>query len=233
VTDKTSGVLTKSVVINALACKSRRRDVRYYHENLNRQHALANRGRGFDLAFGAPFRVALIREVRVDVRRPWKLFTDREEWKGPVLDQVYDPPKYDEETGDLIVNRQQALTGTDVRVDNMAWNIKEETVVASHPYESMVWSKERELQMVREEAPLINLIRDVTLMTKKAGAVAPLDLRAVVLAKEGEEGWVKIGEVMKGSPFTGLLHAVYDPVALANKEKETGALAVSVKVDQT
>jgi len=173
-----------------------------------------------------------LREVRIDVRRPWKLFKEGEEWTGAVLDQVFDPPKYDEETGDLIVNRQQALTGTDVRVDNMAWNIREETVVPSHPFENMVWTKERELQMVREEAPLFNLIRDVSLMTKKPGAVAPIDVRAAVLAKESEDGWVKIGEVMKSSPFTGLLHTVYDPVKLAGEQKDGGAAAVVVKADQ-
>lgn len=66
------------------------------------------------------------------------------------------------------------------------------------------------------------------------GAVPPLDIRASLLeAGAGAGGWVTVGEVMRGSPFTGLLHAIYDPSLVAARHQAQGAGAVAVKVDQT
>lgn len=178
------------------------------------------------------------REVRFDYRRPW--VHSGLGSTGNMLDLCFDPLKYDEVTGELEVNRKAALTGTDVRVENMAWNVREERVVPSGLYEAMVWGKERELAYVREDAPLLNLMRtvmglvrstDPEVLARARGA----DVRGAVLKKaEQAGGWALIGDVRRGSPTQGMLLPVYDPVSVGKElvEQHDAAL-LAIHVDQT
>lgn len=150
-------------------------------------------------------------------------------------------PLRDAATGKVSVNRQAALIGTDVRVDNMAWNVREERVLPRSLFESVVWSKERELHFVREEAPLLNLMRTVMMVIKSPdpatqAKAAGLDVVAALeaAAAQREDGWAVLGEVCRGSPFHGMVGPTYDPGAATKAVMaHAGAGAVSVRVDQT
>ena len=201
---RTSALLPEALVLNVLACKAKRRD---------------------------------LREIRYD-------FRDFGAEKRPSpLDLTFDVerPLLDAETGEVAVNRQAALIGTDVRVDNMAWNVREERVLPTSLYESMVWSKERELHFVREEAPLLNLMRTVMMIIKSAdpatqAKAAGLDVAAALdaAAAKSSDGWAVLGEISRGSPFHGIVGPTYDPGAAAKAMlQHAGAGAVSVRVDQT
>jgi hypothetical protein len=179
------------------------------------------------------------REIRFDFD------SVRDRSKPSPLDLSFDVerPLLDAETGDVAVNRQAALIGTDVRVDNMAWNVREERVLPTSLYESMVWTKERELQFVREEAPLLNLMRTVMMIVKSpdpatqakaAGLDVVAALEAAAAAAAHNDGWAVLGEVARGSPFHGIVGPAYGPGAAAKAlQKHAGAGAVSVRVDQT
>jgi hypothetical protein len=172
----------------------------------------------------------------VDARRPW---LEGEEAEGGVLDLRFAGGAVDGATGEPVVNRQVALIGTDVRVDNMAWNVREESVVAAGVYESMVWTKERELNFVREDAPLLNVMRMVMMAVKSPDPAAQaraksIDVHAALLgASEAAGGWVEVGDVMRGSPFDGIFEPTYEPADVARRMVEAGAAAVNVRVDQT
>ncbi len=150
-------------------------------------------------------------------------------------------PLLDAATGDVAVNRQAALIGTDVRVDNMAWNVREESVLPTSLYESMVWTKERELYFVREEAPLLNLMRTVMMIVKSPdpatqAKAAGLDVVAALqaAAAASKDGWAVLGDISRGSPFRGVVGPTYGPGAAAEAVvRHAGASAVSVRVDQT
>jgi hypothetical protein len=224
---ESSAVHTGGMVISVLACKARRRDARYRNSGCGN-----HRGARVLTSTGANGS-----EIRYDYRRPSSQSPSqtKEGTARTFLDLNLAAPAFDPSTGELIVNRQMALIGTDVRVDNMAWNVKEESVVPTSLYESMVWSKERELNFVREDAPLLNLMRNVMVMVKAAenqtqsmGLVPTLRS-----ALSSGDRWVKIGEVMRGSPAKGILHPVYNPADVAQKSRQSGAIAVSARVDQT
>lgn len=140
--------------------------------------------------------------MRFDYRRPWHNSglgsTDN------VLDLCFDPLVVNEATGEVEVNRKAALIGTDVRVENMAWNVREERVVATGLLEALVWGKERELQYVREDAPLLNLMRAVMMLVKSTDPEVEAkargrDVRAALLGSP--QPWAVVGELARGSPL--------------------------------
>lgn len=162
--------------------------------------------------------------------------------KPSPLDMPFDPqrPVMDEATGEVAVNRQAALIGTDVRVDNMAWNVREESVYPRSLFESMVWTKERELYFVREDAPLMNLMRTVMMMIKNPDAAVQakargLDVTEALKAQTAEgDKWAVLGDISRGTPFHGVLAPLYDPEQAARATIAGGqAGAVAVRVDQT
>jgi len=160
--------------------------------------------------------------------------------KSP-LDLPFDPekPLLEKETGEVAVNRQAALIGTDVRVDNMAWNVREESVYPRSLFECMVWTKERELYFVREDAPLMNLMRTVMMMIKNPDAALQakargLDVVAALKAQTDEKGWAVLGDISRGTPFQGVLAPLFDAVQATHATiAASGAGAVALRVDQT
>jgi indole-3-glycerol phosphate synthase len=160
--------------------------------------------------------------------------------KSP-LDLPFDPekPLLEKETGEVAVNRQAALIGTDVRVDNMAWNVREESVYPRSLFECMVWTKERELYFVREDAPLMNLMRTVMMMIKNPDAALQakargLDVVAALKTQTDEKGWAVLGDISRGTPFQGVLAPLFDAVQATHATiAASGAGAVALRVDQT
>lgn len=157
------------------------------------------------------------------------------------LDLPFDPEKpfLEKGTGEVAVNRQAALIGTDVRVDNMAWNVREESVYPRSLFECMVWTKERELYFVREEAPLMNLMRMVMMMIKNPDAAVQakargLDVVSALKSQADEKGWAVLGDISRGTPFQGVLAPLFDAVQATQATiAASGAGAVALRVDQT
>ncbi len=200
---KTSALYQEALVVNVLACKAKRRDLR-------------------EIRFAEHFR-------------------SKASGKSP-LDLPFDPdqPLMEPTTGEVAVNRQAALIGTDVRVDNMAWNVREESVFPTSLFECMVWTKERELYFVREEAPLMNLMRTVMMMIKNPDPVVQaknkgLDVFDVLNAQaKGDKKWAVLGDLSRGTPFDGIAAPLFDAVQAAEATRAAGgANAIAVRVDQT
>lgn len=124
----------------------------------------------------------------------------------------------------------------------MAWNVREESVFPTSLFENMVWTKERELAFVREDAPLLNVMRTVMMIVKSPDPAVQakgrgLDVVAALKQISATNGnWAMLGEIMRGTPFHGILSPTYDPVQAANTVLEQGqgkVGALAVRVDQT
>lgn len=93
-----------------------------------------------------------------------------------------------------------------------------------HILEEIVWHKEKEVDQLREQVPLNQLL----LRVKKAPPVR--DFWQAL--QQGKTRPALIAEVKKASPSKGVIVEDFDPVAIAKSYSQGGASAISVLTDQ-
>jgi indole-3-glycerol phosphate synthase len=93
-----------------------------------------------------------------------------------------------------------------------------------HILEEIVWHKEKEVDQLREQVPLNQLL----LRVKKATPVR--DFWQAL--QQGKTRPALIAEVKKASPSKGVIVEDFDPVAIAKSYSQGGASAISVLTDQ-
>ena len=90
--------------------------------------------------------------------------------------------------------------------------------------EKIVWHKEQEVEKRREAMPLLELRKQVGLLTNQ-----PLDFLGAL--SNSKNNPALIAEVKKASPSKGIIKADFDPVAIAQAYQAGGAACLSVLTD--
>jgi indole-3-glycerol phosphate synthase len=120
------------------------------------------------------------------------------------------------------IRRQQP--STPVPVENLEYQVKVPDGEPNNILEKIVWYKEQEVQKRRESLPLVELRKQVSLLTNQ-----PLDFVGALLQSKNQPAL--IAEVKKASPSKGIIKADFDPVAIAQAYQEGGAACLSVLTD--
>jgi indole-3-glycerol phosphate synthase len=120
------------------------------------------------------------------------------------------------------IRRQQP--STPVAVENLEYKVNLPDAEPKNILEKIVWYKEQEVQKRRDAVPLLELRRQVELLSNQ-----PLDFTAALLNSSQQPAL--IAEVKKASPSKGIIKADFDPVAIAKSYEEGGAACLSVLTD--
>jgi indole-3-glycerol phosphate synthase len=114
--------------------------------------------------------------------------------------------------------------GPAVAVESLRYQVKIEDAEPQHILEEIVWYKEKEIDKMREQVPLMEL-------QHKVGEAAPT--RDFVAAlRQGKTQPALIAEVKKASPSKGVIREDFDPIAIAQAYQAGGASCVSVLTDE-
>ena len=214
----TSAVVSKNIMTIAFSCSARRKDVR-----------------NFRFSHNEPLRripAELPNNSNLDNNKNTANFKNN--FKD-AFENFYSPAKLDE-NGDVVIERKASLGGSDVRVDTMAWGLKQDSAPPSSVLELMVWNKEREMEYLREDAPLLNLVKTVMLQSKQPDK-KPIDIFELIQSSfVFATNWFEFGRIRRGSPTSGLLINPYLPAEITSEWKSTRKShfpGVVVDVDQT
>ena len=120
------------------------------------------------------------------------------------------------------IRRQQP--SQPVAVETLQYQVKVPDGEPNNILEKIVWYKEQEVQKRRNALPLLELRKQVSLLTNQ-----PLDFVAALLSSKHQPAL--IAEVKKASPSKGIIKADFDPVAIAKSYQEGGAACLSVLTD--
>lgn len=113
---------------------------------------------------------------------------------------------------------------TPVPVENLEYQVKVPDGEPSNILEKIVWYKEQEVKKRRESLSLVELRKQVSLLTNQ-----PLDFVGALLQSKNQPAL--IAEVKKASPSKGIIKADFDPVAIAQAYQAGGAACLSVLTD--
>jgi indole-3-glycerol phosphate synthase len=111
-----------------------------------------------------------------------------------------------------------------VNVADLAYCIPADDAAPRHILEEIVWHKEKEVEQMRSNAPLVELQRQLL--------DAPPTQDFVQALQQGRTQPAAIAEVKKASPSKGVIRPEFDPVAIAQAYQQGGASCLSVLTDQ-
>jgi indole-3-glycerol phosphate synthase len=111
-----------------------------------------------------------------------------------------------------------------VAVESLRYQIKIAGAEPQHILEEIIWQKEKEIDQMREQVPLMEL------QHKALDAPPPRDFAAAL--RSGKTQPAVIAEVKKASPSKGVIRADFDPIAIAQAYQIGGATCVSVLTDE-
>jgi indole-3-glycerol phosphate synthase len=111
-----------------------------------------------------------------------------------------------------------------VNVADLVYRIPADDAAPRHILEEIVWHKEKEVEQMRSNVPLVELQRQLL------DAPPPQDF--VNALRQGRTQPSVIAEVKKASPSKGVIRADFDPVAIAQAYHQGGASCLSVLTDQ-
>ncbi|CEM12188.1 unnamed protein product [Vitrella brassicaformis CCMP3155] len=135
---------------------------------------------------------------------------------------------------DITLPRRLVNVARPVSISTIEFSLPELAPLPSHRLEEMVWSKEMEVDRLRDRYPMSNLMYQVGEYNLRP-ANRPRDLYGSLCRQKAERGVALVGECMKASPNHGILKAKYDPKAIASTYADggerRGVAAVSVHID--
>lgn len=111
-----------------------------------------------------------------------------------------------------------------VAVENLRYQITVPDAAPQHILEEIVWHKEKEVDLMRERVPLMDLQSKVL--------EAPPAKDFVAALRQGRTQPALIAEVKKASPSKGVIRQDFDPVAIAQAYEAGGASCISVLTDE-
>jgi indole-3-glycerol phosphate synthase len=111
-----------------------------------------------------------------------------------------------------------------VAVENLRYLVKMADAEPQHILEEIVWHKEKEVDRMREQVPLMDL------QTKVLDAPPVRDF--VLALRRSDTQPALIAEVKKASPSKGVIRADFDPVTIAQSYQAGGASCISVLTDE-
>lgn len=111
-----------------------------------------------------------------------------------------------------------------VNVEHLRYQVKVPDAEPRHILEEIVWHKEREIDKLREQLPLLELRKQVRDLS------APRDFLAAL--QSGKTHPALIAEVKKASPSKGVIRQDFEPVAIALAYERGGASCLSVLTDE-
>ena len=111
-----------------------------------------------------------------------------------------------------------------VNVESLRYQVKVPDGEPQHILEEIVWHKEREIDKLRQQLPLLELRKQVRDLPPPRDFLTALKL--------GKTCPALIAEVKKASPSKGLIREDFDPVAIALAYERGGASCLSVLTDE-
>jgi len=111
-----------------------------------------------------------------------------------------------------------------VAVENLRYQVKMADAEPQHILEEIVWHKEKEIDRMREQVPLMDLQVKVL--------EAPPVKDFVSALRQGNTQPSLIAEVKKASPSKGVIREDFDPVTIAQAYETGGASCISVLTDE-
>ncbi|WAL60939.1 indole-3-glycerol phosphate synthase TrpC [Thermocoleostomius sinensis] len=114
--------------------------------------------------------------------------------------------------------------GPAVAVESLRYQVQIEGAEPQHILEEIVWYKEKEVDKMREQVPLMEL--------QHKALEAPATRDFVAALRQGKTQPALIAEVKKASPSKGVIREEFDPIAIAQAYEAGGASCVSVLTDE-
>lgn len=111
-----------------------------------------------------------------------------------------------------------------VAVETLRYQVKMADAEPQHILEEIVWHKEKEVDRMREQVPLMDLQVKVL--------EAPPVRDFVAALHQGRTQPALIAEVKKASPSKGVIREDFDPVTIAQAYQAGGASCISVLTDE-
>lgn len=111
-----------------------------------------------------------------------------------------------------------------VAVESLRYQVQIADAEPQHILEEIVWHKEKEVDRMREQIPLMDLQVKVL--------EAPPVRDFVAALRQGKRQPALIAEVKKASPSKGVIREDFDPVAIAQAYEAGGASCISVLTDE-
>lgn len=111
-----------------------------------------------------------------------------------------------------------------VNVEHLRYLVKTADAEPQHILEEIVWHKEKEVDRLREQVPLMDLQTKVL--------EAPPTRNFVLALRQGKTQPALIAEVKKASPSKGIIREDFDPVTIAQDYQAGGASCISVLTDE-
>ncbi|MGK7921394.1 MAG: indole-3-glycerol phosphate synthase TrpC [Trichodesmium sp.] len=111
-----------------------------------------------------------------------------------------------------------------VEMGNLRYEVAVPNSKPQNILEEIVWHKEKEVDYLREQQPLVELKKKINLMPP------PLDFLATL--STGKTQPAVIAEVKKASPSKGVIREDFQPINIAKAYQENNATCISVLTDK-